>query len=960
MKYALPNDHGLSDQLCQSAALLPRSSSGPSLTDVQYEALANGISLGNSALISAPTSTGKTLIGWWAIASALKKGKKAVYLVSHRALAKQKFDEARSLFLDDWLDGDQSSLVCATGDGVEDSFGRKNSSPLAATLLIATYEKFLSCMSVGGPVRDMTDTCFICDEVQLLGDKQRGQNAELLLTLLKRAGWYQFVGLSAVLAPKDASAIADWLQVQLIRNPSREKTLVIQCIAPNGGFKISSGAGFEGEFEALRSPVTNSNLNSLINHLVTDPTRRPVIVFCMKVDATYECSTQWAATRTASTEVVLQRGQDIEPQLVDALRRGTAYHNAELTEDERVLVEQRLRDGLVDVVFATSTLAAGVNFPFGSAIFQSWTRWNFDRKEHEPIGRADFQNMAGRVGRMGQEASEGLALMTATTLREVSQARALADMQRHENLGAGIDPDDFGTLALQLFAGKLCRTRNDAFALIASTLTASRELESNQSGIDHWKPKLFAQIDRLIVTGCLIESAGELAVTTFGYAVAQSGLKPETALFFLDGFIKRSTELTALASPTNNTLNENDFVFVLAHAALLSPEFKRVGGKATRSIGWRVGQNGSVSNSYARRLQELLLDKEWTADASAANGALLLADWASGQPRDQIEKVVNGVRLGTVQSLGRDVAWILTGIAGIVARVTHPTIAIESRPLVARGDAKHIEALRQIARTIRRQAGRINAGLPSDVYWMTSLNLKGLRPRLTRGQMLSLRNAGLVRPIDLMDGGAEADVRRIEALESQGDKSLANLVRDAARTWRLNAWAHARAFHLKRASRLGSAPFVAELYDSKGNHLEDAFQHALEELSIDCKKLDHAGRQGWPDFWVRIENFAPIIVEIKSKQNANETISLNGATEVLAASELAGYKDAFCLTVCSPGVDPSVPATIEACKRLGVVDVSDLVEAFLRLSEGTLTRAELYNWLTTPGIALAEELAVAS
>jgi helicase len=186
MKIGLPPAHGLSEFVIGSAELLPRMDGEPFLTDIQHEALQAGVSVGSNVLISAPTSTGKTLIGWWTIASAIAAGGwwtiasaiaaggRAVYLVSHRALAKQKFEEAQRLFLHGPLGGDRAAIVCATGDAVEDASGRRTNAPMAATILVATYEKFLGCLSVGGPPRDLTDVSFVCDEVQLVGDPHRG------------------------------------------------------------------------------------------------------------------------------------------------------------------------------------------------------------------------------------------------------------------------------------------------------------------------------------------------------------------------------------------------------------------------------------------------------------------------------------------------------------------------------------------------------------------------------------------------------------------------------------------------------------------------------------------------------------------------------------------------------------------------------------------------------------------
>ena len=218
MKTALPASHNLSDRLLNNTLLMPMKDGNVSITDAQFDALEAGLGRGQSLLICAPTSTGKTLIGWWAAASAFERGKRVVYLVSHRALASQKFEEIQNLFLDDWLNGDATSLVCATGDGVYDATRRANSAPLAASILVATYEKYLALMSAGGPPQDLEDVVFICDEVQLIGDGSRGKHVELLLSVLKRTGWHQFIGLSAVMDGDGAAQFADWLNLALVHH----------------------------------------------------------------------------------------------------------------------------------------------------------------------------------------------------------------------------------------------------------------------------------------------------------------------------------------------------------------------------------------------------------------------------------------------------------------------------------------------------------------------------------------------------------------------------------------------------------------------------------------------------------------------------------------------------------------------------------------------------------------------
>jgi len=195
MRQGLPENHSLKPEILSIPALLPSSDGLPLFTDIQSEALAHGVARDVSVVVSAPTSTGKTLIGLWAIASSILEHSRSVYLVSHRALAHQKFEELRTVFGRTILQ-DHSALVVATGDGVEDALGRRISTPLDSRVLVATYEKFLHCLAVNGPPRSLSDVCIVCDEIQLIGDSHRGGHVELLLSLLKRAGWKQFVGFS--------------------------------------------------------------------------------------------------------------------------------------------------------------------------------------------------------------------------------------------------------------------------------------------------------------------------------------------------------------------------------------------------------------------------------------------------------------------------------------------------------------------------------------------------------------------------------------------------------------------------------------------------------------------------------------------------------------------------------------------------------------------------------------------
>ena len=139
MKATLPQEHGLPPEILSNDALLPKKDGNPFITDIQYEALSQGVARGESLLAVAPTATGKTLIAIWALISAVQQGCNGVYLVTHRALAKQKFEELQSILLQSSLRDIPEAIVIATGDGIADASGNTPAEPLSAPVVIATF-----------------------------------------------------------------------------------------------------------------------------------------------------------------------------------------------------------------------------------------------------------------------------------------------------------------------------------------------------------------------------------------------------------------------------------------------------------------------------------------------------------------------------------------------------------------------------------------------------------------------------------------------------------------------------------------------------------------------------------------------------------------------------------------------------------------------------------------------------
>ena len=227
MKDRLPPRHGLSATILNSK-LIHRQQNELSLTDAQFEALGAGVALGSSILLVSPTSTGKTEVGLIGIAAWLSGPdaitRRAVYLVSHRALARQKFNELNIPEMLSIFAVTPSELAMSNGDLSIDGEGALLEEPLSTRILVATYEKFLALLASSGLRQDMSHYCIVADEFQLIADPTRGQDVEILFTAIRQARLGQFIGLSAVLNTADLTALSDWMGARQIVVPTRESS----------------------------------------------------------------------------------------------------------------------------------------------------------------------------------------------------------------------------------------------------------------------------------------------------------------------------------------------------------------------------------------------------------------------------------------------------------------------------------------------------------------------------------------------------------------------------------------------------------------------------------------------------------------------------------------------------------------------------------------------------------------
>ena len=334
-----------------------------------------GLFDGRSLVISSPTSSGKTFVGEMAAFKAAFEGRKILYLVPLKALAEEKYHTFRERYAAYGV-----KVVIATRDRREfDADIEQGNFHLA----VLVYEK-LSQLLVRYPYLLKTVSLVIVDELQMLGDPERGPGLELtLIKLLASAPRPQLLGLSAVL--READLVAKWLDAELLFQDERPVELH-RGVLLNGRFRYKTyNTGQEGE-EELVDPGSDDPAEVLLSNVKHMVERgEQVLIFLKAKRDAVRCALKMAETLTLSpASTTLEQLEPLEEtalktQLKRCLAAGVAFHHADLTQEERELVERHYRGGDIRAIACTTTLAFGVNLP-ASTVFLEAVKWDYDRR----------------------------------------------------------------------------------------------------------------------------------------------------------------------------------------------------------------------------------------------------------------------------------------------------------------------------------------------------------------------------------------------------------------------------------------------------------------------------------------------------------------------------------------------------------------------------------------------------
>jgi superfamily II RNA helicase len=400
------------------------------LDPFQKQAIA-ALNASRSVVVCAPTGSGKTLIGEYTIYRALSRGGRVFYTTPLKALSNQKLRDFREQF-----GAKQVGLL--TGDV---SINRE------APILVMTTEIFRN-MLYGTPIGEVGTSlvgveAVVLDECHYMNDRQRGTVWEE--SIIYCPPDVQLVALSATVA--NAEQLTDWLNqvhgaTELIYSDFRPVPLQFYFGNPKGLFPLldqnqkqinprlkpkqkgGKGRGVRPESPALTYVLEQLQQRDMLPAIYFIFSRRG----CDKaVDDLGELSLvneREAAELKVRIDGFLSRNPEAgRAGQIEPLYRGIAAHHAGILPAWKGFVEELFQMGLVKVVFATETLAAGINMPARTTVISTLSK-RTDRG-HRLLTASEFLQMAGRAGRRGMDAM-GYVVTLQTPFEGAKEAAYLA------------------------------------------------------------------------------------------------------------------------------------------------------------------------------------------------------------------------------------------------------------------------------------------------------------------------------------------------------------------------------------------------------------------------------------------------------------------------------------------------------------------------------------------------------
>ena len=369
------------------------------------------IDKGKSVVVCAPTGAGKTCIAEHAIHKALNENTRLFYTTPLKALSNQKFYDFGEKY-------GKGNVGLLTGDT---SINRE------APIVVMTTEVFRNMLyntNFGSAKDNMRDVKYVVlDEVHYMNDESRGTVWEE--SIIYCPVNVQIIALSATVA--NSQQLCDWINtvhagtehiytdfrpvpLRHYYYDSSEPYDILPLLTPNGKLNRKIKPEKKMNYYSRQAKKQNS-VKDLIN-VLHKKDMLPAIFFTFSRKKCDENMEKCAGIHLITDEEAKQIRIEIREFLKDHeylennknleyLYNGVASHHAGLLPAWKLLVERLFQKGLIKVVFATETLAAGINMPARTTVISAISKRT--DSGHRMLTANEFLQMSGRAGRRGMD-----------------------------------------------------------------------------------------------------------------------------------------------------------------------------------------------------------------------------------------------------------------------------------------------------------------------------------------------------------------------------------------------------------------------------------------------------------------------------------------------------------------------------------------------------------------------------
>jgi ATP-dependent RNA helicase HelY len=399
------------------------------LDEFQLEAC-RALEKGDGVLVAAPTGSGKTVVGEFAVHLALKSGTKCFYTTPIKALSNQKFADLQRRY-------GAANVGLLTGD---------NSVNGEAPIVVMTTEVLRNMLYAGSATLGNL-AYVVMDEVHYLADRFRGAVWEEVIIHLAES--VRVVALSATVS--NAEEFGEWLvavrgDTAVIVDEHRPVPLWQHMLVGHRLYDLFVDTGKKDERAKVNPELRRISLDDVRKAKINQgrrtgrqrdhrPTRfrppprpdvierldraglLPAITFIFSragcEAAVVQCLQ--SGLRLTSREDAREIRELAEERTVDipaqdkhvlgyhdwlaALERGIAAHHAGMLPVFKEVVEELFIRNLIKAVFATETLALGVNMPARTVVIEKLDKWNGEA--HTDLTPGEYTQLIGRAGRRG-------------------------------------------------------------------------------------------------------------------------------------------------------------------------------------------------------------------------------------------------------------------------------------------------------------------------------------------------------------------------------------------------------------------------------------------------------------------------------------------------------------------------------------------------------------------------------